>query len=103
MADTRKELVEDLRRKPPSDDRDKLINMARRGEFHDYKSERFDQPKVELHRRLLKAGYCDLAAKVVAGDYDDAADEIDKERMRSWDPGLYDKLHPEDARRRGKA
>lgn len=85
MGDTRTDLVEELRKKPQSDERDKLINMARRGEFHDYKNKRFAMPKVELLKRLRSAGYADLAARVMAGEYDERADAEDEAKMkRDW-------------------
>ena len=84
-GDTRTDLVEELRKKPQSDTRDKLINMARRGEFHDYKSERFAMPKVELVKRLKAAGYIDLVQRVVDGAYDEMADADDDAQMkRDW-------------------
>lgn len=84
-GDTRTDLVVALREKPQSDDRDKLINMARRGEFHDYKNRRFAAPKVELLKRLRAAGYDDLAQRVIDGAYDEVADAEDDAKMkREW-------------------
>lgn len=83
MADTRTDLVEELRKKPQSDARDTLINLARRGEFHDYKNKRFAMPKAELLKRLKAAGFEDLAARVVAGEYDERPDAEDEADMKA--------------------
>lgn len=88
MADTRTDLVEELRKKPQSDARDTLINLARRGEFHDYKNRRFAMPKVELLKRLKSAGYDDLVARVMAGEYDERPDAEDEAMLkREWISG----------------
>lgn len=81
-GDTQTDLVAELRKKPQSDTRDKLINMARRGEFHDYKNKRFAAPKVELVKRLRTAGYDDLAQQVINGAYDEVADADDDAQMK---------------------
>lgn len=88
MADTRTDLVEELRKKPQSDTRDTLINLARRGEFHDYKNKRFAMPKVELIKRLTAAGYTDLVARVMAGEYDERPDAQDESKLKKdWIDG----------------
>jgi len=70
MGNTRVDLVNDLKVKPPSAHREALIAQAERGEFHDFDSP-YDAPKVTLVHYLQVAGYADLASKAIDGAYDD--------------------------------
>lgn len=63
-------LVEDLRQKPPSEERDQLVRDAEAAVFHDFSSP-YAFPKLVLAGRLRKAGFHDLVARARAGVYDD--------------------------------
>lgn len=63
-------LVQDLEAKPQSRRRDRLIQLARRGHFHDFETS-LATPKIELRNALLALGFDDLAQKTIEGAYDD--------------------------------
>ena len=68
-GDTKTTLVADLEGKPPGVLRDRLIQRAKAGRYHDFDTE-LATPKVTLYRELLDLGYFDLAQKVKDGGYD---------------------------------
>lgn len=68
-GDTKTTLVADLEGKPPGVLRDRLIQRAKAGRYHDFETE-LATPKVALYRELLDLGYDDLAQKVRDGGYD---------------------------------
>lgn len=70
MGTTKKELVEDLWKKPYSLTRATIEQRAKRGDYHDYDSD-LATPKMELVRDLRAAGFDDLAEKTIDGAYDD--------------------------------
>lgn len=62
-------LVEHLKEKPFSIGRDKIISMAERKLYDDFKSP-YPAPKQQLYDDLHAAGFIDLAMNTVAGEYD---------------------------------
>jgi hypothetical protein len=68
-----------------------ILAEARMGEYHDYKNDKYACGKVEVVSRLRKEGLLDLANRVIAGEFDEEADEDDKAMMRkdlpeaAWD------------------
>lgn len=88
MSDTRKELVEDLEHllahaKPGATKRhlvEEIIDRAKRGEFHDYKSPHI-APKVMLVTLLRNASLGPLARRVIDGEFDEPADAEDCANM----------------------
>lgn len=76
------ELVEMLRQKPQSTLRDEIIKEALAGEFHDYKNDKYTCGKVAAAHLLTVAGFHDLATLVKKGEFDEEADEQDKDSMR---------------------
>jgi len=62
-------LIVDLQLKPESEERDKLINLVKRGYFSDFASP-LATPVLILHSKLLELGYKDLADKTLKGNYD---------------------------------
>lgn len=80
-GDTKTTLVADLEAKPQSLLRDRLINKARAGHYHDFDTE-LATPKVTLYKELLGLGYADLAQKVKDGGYDhESPTEEEKDEM----------------------
>ena len=67
-------LVEDLQAKRQCFDRDVLIDRARKGRYHSFKSPHA-APECVLVRHLTMAGYADLAERVLEGRYDQPASE----------------------------
>lgn len=59
-----------------------IIAEAKAGEYHDYKNKKYICGKVELVDKLRKVGLDSLAQRVIAGEFDEAADEEDKAMMR---------------------
>jgi hypothetical protein len=92
-GNTKTTLVADLERKPPSKVRDHLIEHALAGHFHDYESESAT-PKVLLHDSLIKAGFHDLALKVINGAYDDEPPTVEQEEnlRQEVGPAFFDKI-----------
>lgn len=70
MGTTKKELIEDLLKKPESRARDALVKRAMLGEFHDFDTPHAT-PKILLVAELNAAGFADLAERVKDGAYDD--------------------------------
>lgn len=83
MADTRKELVEELEKLLPMCGATKvqkvraIMEEAKRGDFHDYKSPHA-APKAELVLRLRAAALNVFARRVIKGDFDEHADAEDQ-------------------------
>lgn len=53
-----------------------MADAALRGRYDDYKSES-PTPELDLHRDLMRAGRPDLAARVVAGEWDATREEAE--------------------------
>lgn len=92
-GDTKTTLVADLRAKPPSAARERLIQLALAGHFHEFESESAT-PKVMLNDALEAAGYWDLAAKTRGGAYDDEPPTAEQEEdlRQEVGPEFFDKL-----------
>ncbi len=85
--DTRKELVQELEKVEPKTALiNQIITEAKAGEFHDYKNQKYVCGKVAASGLLRKAGLIDLAKQIENGDYDETADESDRNSMREWCP-----------------
>lgn len=97
---TKKELVEDLLKKPVTEARSILIRDARDGYYHDFDSA-LATPKIALEADLRRAGYDDLAAKVRDGAYDDEepSPEQLEELRRHVGPRVFDAVMGEKKRR----
>ncbi len=67
---TQTKLIEDLLKKPETKVRDAILQYAKVGGYHDFKSD-IAMPKRLLVEHLIKAGYTDLATNTKRGDYDD--------------------------------
>lgn len=76
------ELVAELEKVPKTSLVERIIAEAKAGEFHDYKNQKYDCGKVAVVGLLTEAGLNDLAGQVINGDYDEEADEQDKEHLR---------------------
>ena len=74
-----------------------IIEEAKAGEFHDYKNEKYSCGKVAANDLLQRAARAssdflakeklfELASAIRNGDYDEEADESDKEEMRKYAP-----------------
>lgn len=75
-------LVEELQKLPPSPEIDVMIEEARAGEYHDYKNEKYICGKLESSTRLRRLGHPELASRIENGEFDEEADEQDKQMMR---------------------
>ncbi len=85
------ELVQELTARNSNGKYDSIIERAKNNGYHDFK---FDQnplygdcicPKMELHGHLAAfPELSDIRDAVANGDYDETADEADKEMMREW-------------------
>lgn len=84
--DTRFELVEELEKLPRTLFIEEIIREAKAGEFHDYKNEKYPCGKTALIEKLHHAGLLTLAGRVVSGEFDETADEEDKENLRKLLP-----------------
>lgn len=84
--DTRIHLVAELEKLPKSDAIDEMIAEAKAGEYHDYKNQKYACGKTESYNRLKELGYDELANRISNGDFDEVADEEDKEMMRKTVP-----------------
>ena len=76
------ELVEELEKLPGSPEIALMIEEAKAGEYHDYKNQKYICGKLESSTRLRRLGYPDLARRVEDGEFDEEADEQDKQMMR---------------------
>lgn len=83
------ELVEELQKLPPTDKINFMIEEAKRGEYHDYKNEKYVCGKVALCSLLEDAGLYALSARVKDGEFDESPDEQDKLMMEKDFPGLF--------------
>jgi len=83
VKDTRTDLVAELEALLPSCGATKAANIrsicerARRGEFHDFKSEHA-APKYALVDALRNASLNTVAARVIDGEFDETADAEDQ-------------------------
>lgn len=77
------ELVEELRKLPKSVDILFMIQEALAGEYHDFKNKKYICGKMESATRLDALGHHELANRIKSGEFDENADEEDKERMRN--------------------
>jgi hypothetical protein len=98
MKDTRTDLVTELEAMLPSAGSVKasklraIIAEAKAGQYHDFKS-RHAGPKHVLVVDLQDASCNVLAARVMAGEYDEKPDKEDKAAMREEiGPELADRL-----------
>lgn len=80
------ELVQELEKAPRSALVDQMINEARAGEYHDYKNKKYICGKTAVVHLLTVANLLDLAKRVTEGEFDEQADEQDKEQMRKFAP-----------------
>jgi hypothetical protein len=62
-------LLHDLNNKPPTDERNQMIKLAKRGVYSDFASP-LTFPVLALIEHLGKLGYQDLAKKATDGKYD---------------------------------
>lgn len=101
MGSTKKELLEDLWKKPHSLARMEIITRAKRGYYHDFDTT-IATPKVQLVADLNAAGFDDLAQKAMDGDYDDEHPSVEQKEKLRQDVGadFYDELMGE---KRGKS
>lgn len=101
MGSTKKELIEDLWRKPHSLVRSAILRQAERGQYHDFESPLM-APKVQLVCDLNAAGFGDLAQKVIDGAYDDERPNVEQREELRKEVGadFYDELMNE---KRGKS
>lgn len=102
MGSTKKELVEDLWKKPYSLKRAMIEKRAKAGYYHDFDTE-LETPKVQLVLDLRAAGFADLADRVMTGAYDDEHPSVEQEEemRREIGPELFDAVMG--FRKRGKA
>ena len=77
------ELVDELEKLPKSPEIDFMIEEAKAGEYHDYKNRKYICGKMESSQRLRGLGYVDLAKRIENGEFDEEADDIDKQMMRN--------------------
>jgi len=112
MGSTKVELVALLReRQGRGKDRShalaRVIERARAGVYHDWDSD-LDTPKIQLVNDLSavkRVDLSDIIEKVKEGEFDDeppTAQQLEELRQ-SVGAEVYDKLFPEDAKRRGQA
>jgi len=80
--DTRIHLVEELMKLERNPLIQEMIDEAKAGEYHDYKNEKYPCGKMAVVGKLNAAGLKDLAKRVINGEFDEVADEEDKEMMR---------------------
>jgi hypothetical protein len=76
-------LVQELEKLPKSPDIDFMIKEAKTGEYHDYKNQKYVCGKMESSQRLRSLGYPDLAYRIEQGEFDEPADDLDKQTMRN--------------------
>ena len=93
MGTTRKELLEDLWKKPYSLKRTEIEKRAKRGDYHDFDSD-LATPKIALVNDLRAAGFEDLAQKTIDGAYDDERPTVEQiEEMRQeLGPDVFDQV-----------
>lgn len=93
MGSTKKELLEDLWKKPHSFKRSLLLKRAQAGHYHDFDTE-LTTPKMQLVQDLKLAGFEDLAQKTIDGAYDDEYPTLEQaeELRREVGAELVDEL-----------
>lgn len=93
MGSTKKELVDDLRKKPWSLKREYVLQRALKGVYHDFDTE-LVTPKIQLVADLRQAGYEDLAQQAVNGAYDDEEPTVEQleELRHEVGPKMFDEL-----------
>ncbi|QKF94840.1 hypothetical protein QKU48_gp1382 [Fadolivirus algeromassiliense] len=69
MNQCKENLINDLKEKPESYGRDKIIQLACRGHYSDFGSP-LHFPMLTLVKHLKELGYDDMVQKVFNGDYD---------------------------------
>lgn len=78
-------LIADLEAQTPCPARDNLLEYARQHRYHSYRSPLLHvDPKRVLEADLNATGYGELARKVIAGDYDNCADETTETDAAYW-------------------
>lgn len=84
------ELVDELRLLPQTPVIEKMIEEALAGEYHDFKNVKYACGKMASYKILMQAGHRALAARIANGEFDEEADEDDKQKMREelGDPAL---------------
>lgn len=111
MKSTKVELVAALieaqkRAKKRSQNLVYVIARARNGKYHDWESD-LDMPKVQLVADLVACRGVDLSDIVAAvqdGEYDETPTQAQLEELRAEvGPETFDRMFPEDAKRRGEA
>jgi len=93
MGSTKKELLEDLRKKPHDLKRALILNLASAGHYHDFDT-KLEAPKMQLVKDLRAAGFEDLAIKTINGAYDDEypTPEQAEELRKEVGAELYDEV-----------
>lgn len=102
MGSTKKELIEDLWKKPHSFKRALILKRAQAGHYHDFDTE-LEAPKMQLVQDLRLAGFEDLAQKTMDGAYDDEHPTLEQaeELRREVGEEVYDEFMG--AKNRGQA
>lgn len=80
--DTRIHLVEELQKLPQTKEIQFMIEEAKAGEYHDYKNKKYVCGKLESAIRLDILGHHELSNRIKQGEFDEEADEADKEELR---------------------
>lgn len=96
------ELVQELEKLPKMAEIDEMIVEARAGEYHDYKNEKYVCGKVAAVERLswvaanpetpkeARETLLLLKKQIIEGEFDEYADEEDREMMRrDWPKDLW--------------
>lgn len=93
MGSTKKDLLEDLRKKPRDIKRDLIMSLASAGHYHDFDT-KLGAPKMQLVKDLRAAGFEDLALKTINGAYDDEypTPEQAEELRKEVGAELYDEV-----------
>jgi hypothetical protein len=95
MPSTKVELIAELLQKPQSVQRDRIIERASQGVYHDFETQ-LATPKVVLICALRDAGFDDLAEKTKQGAYDEhpSAEDIEKlaAGLSTKDRALFERL-----------
>ncbi len=81
-----------------------VIDRARSGKYHDWESD-LDTPKIQLVADLRRCPGCeDLVARVMEDEWDEEPTLAQLEALRrEVGPEMYDKLFPDEAKKRGSA
>lgn len=81
------ELVDELEKVTPRTPfLEVTIAEAKAGEYHDYKNQKYVCGKVALVERLNYLHQHELTKRVIDGEFDEVADETDKEELRKGLP-----------------